>query len=168
LVALCREYHLPTSGSKPDLLEYICNFIENKPVVIKSTRKNSKSNSFMPSLDAVIDSDYTNNEVHRAFFKSIIGGTFKYNVPFINWMNENKGKKTYHEAIEIYNKILVEKKSGIKFEIGKQFEYNRYTRDFFQDNHDLTISDCIKCWNYKKNAKGAHTYERTDLKVLKL
>ncbi|MDR1552882.1 MAG: SAP domain-containing protein [Prevotellaceae bacterium] len=142
LIEWCRENNLPASGSKENLLEYLCDFIENKPITKKQAKKNS---NFIPSLDAMIDVNYRNNETHRAFFKSVIGEHFKFNVPFINWMNANKGEKTYREAIEVYNQIASDKKAGKKFSIGKQFEYNQYTRDFFQNNKDLTKVDCIKC-----------------------
>jgi hypothetical protein len=164
LAALCRKYNLPFSGSKENLLQNIENFIEGKPVVKEAAKKNSH---FVPSLDAMIDVNYRNNETHRAFFKNVVGEHFKFNVPFINWLNENKGKKTYREAIDIYHQIAADKKAGKKFSIGKQFEYNQYTRDFFLDNTGLTKEDCIKCWNYKKTRKGSHEYEREDLKVLK-
>ncbi|MDR1198483.1 MAG: SAP domain-containing protein [Prevotellaceae bacterium] len=165
LAELCRKYNLPATGSKENLLENICNFIENRPVTKRTAKKNS---NFVPSLDAIIDVNYRNNETHRAFFKSVIGEHFKFNVPLINWLNENKGEKTYREAIEIYNQIAADKKAGKKFSIGKQFEYNQYTRDFFRDNKGLTKEDCIKCWNYKKTQTGSHKYGKEDLKILKL
>jgi hypothetical protein len=163
LIAWCRENNLPVSGSKENLLKNIENLIEGKPAVKEVAKKNSK---FIPSISAVIDPDYRNNEIHRAFFKSVIGEHFKFNVPFINCLNANKGKKTYREAIEVYNQIASDKKAGKKFSIGKQFEYNQYTRDFFQDNKGLSKADCIKCWNYKKTQKGSHQYEKEDLNVL--
>jgi hypothetical protein len=82
-------------------------------------------------------------------------------------MEENKGKKTYQEAIKIYNTILLDKKNGKKIVIGKQFEYNQYTRDFFAENPELSKADCIKCWNYKKKQIGSRKYEKEDLKILK-
>jgi hypothetical protein len=164
LTELCRKHHLPTTGSKENLLENLCNFIENKPVMKRKAKKNSH---FVPSLDAIIDENYRNNETHRAFFKDVIGEHFKFNVPFINWLNENKGHKTYREAIEIYTQIAADKKAGKKFIIGQQFEYNQYTRDFFQDNPGLTKENCIRCWHYKKAQKGSHKYEKTDLEALK-
>ncbi|MDR1259707.1 MAG: SAP domain-containing protein [Tannerellaceae bacterium] len=163
LAELCREYNLPSTGSKESLLENICNFIENRPVVRRAAKKNS---SFAPSPDAMIDVNYRNNEAHRAFFKSFAGSHFKFNVQFMNWLNENKGRKTYREAIAVYNQIAADKKAGKKFPIGGQFEYNRYTRDFFQDNKGLTKDDCIRCWNYKKAQKGSHEYDKEDLKAL--
>jgi hypothetical protein len=166
LVNLCKTYELPTSGSKENLLKYICNFIENKSVEKIKSKQKIANKDFEPLLEKIIDTNYSNNEAHRAFFKNVIGENFKYNVQFMNWMEENKGKKTYQEAIKIYDTILLDKKNGKKTVIGKQFEYNQYTRDFFAENPKLSIADCIKCWNYKKKQIGSHKYEKKDLKIL--
>jgi hypothetical protein len=166
LVLLCKEYNLPISGSKENLLENLSNYIENKPVNKQKIKLRAGNNNFEPSLDKIIDIDYSNNEIHRAFFLKTIGNNFKFNVKFMNWMNENKGKRTYKDAIEIYSRILLDKKSGKKTEIGKQFEYNQYTRDFFTNNPKLSKKECIKYWNYKKNKIVNHKYENDDLKIL--
>ena len=166
LIILCKKYGLPTSGSKENLLGYIYSFIENKPVKKIIGKQKNANNNFEPSLEKAIDINYSNNEIHRTFFKNTIGECFRYNVQFMNWMEENKGKKTYQEAIKKYNEILLDKKSGKKTIIGKQFEYNQYTRDFFEDNPNLSKKDCIKCWNYKKNQIGKHKYEKEDLNIL--
>jgi hypothetical protein len=166
LLKLCKKYNLPTNGSKENLLEYIRNFIENEPIKKIKVKQKIMNNGFEPSLEKIIDENYSNNEIHRAFFIKTIGGHFKFNVLFMNWMEEHKGKKTYKDAIEKYNKILLDKKHGKKTEIGKQFEYNQYTRDFFEDNPELSREECIKCWNYKKEQKGKHKYEKQDVKIL--
>jgi hypothetical protein len=166
LINLCKKYGLPTNGSKENLLHYLSNFIENKPVDKIKSKSKTVYRDYVPSLEMIIDKNYSNNEIHRAFFKNVIGEHFKYNVQFMNWMEENKGEKTYEEAIEAYNKILLDKKSGNKTIIGKQFEYNQYTRDFFENNPKLSKEDCIKCWNYKKKQMGRHRYEKEDLKIL--
>ena len=165
LIKLCKEYNLPTNGSKDNLLEYIGNYIENKPVKKLKNKTKITNNSFEPSLEKIIDENYSNNEIHRVFFIKTIGKHFKFNVMFMKWMDKNKGKKTYKEAIEMYIKILLEKK-GEKTKIGKQFKYNQYIRDFFENNPELSREDCIKCWNYKKKQKGKHKYEKNDLKIL--
>jgi hypothetical protein len=151
LLEICRENDLPQNGSKENLINYICDFIENKEIVKIKSKPKKTSNHFIPERDKIIDINYSNNEVHREFFIKEIGVHFKYNVPFMNWMNENKEKKTYEEAIEVWNKILLEKKFGKKNKTGTQFEYNQYTRDFFENNSTLSREDCIKCWKYKKN-----------------
>jgi len=166
LVLLCREFGLPTSGAKADLLERLCALIQNRPARVVAAVRKSASTGFVPSLDKPIDPNYSNNETHRAFFREQIGGAFRFNVAFMNWMEANRGAKSYREAIEAYREIAAAKKSGAKTEIGKQFEYNRYTRDFFAANPTLRRADCIKCWNHKKQHLGHHRYETDDLKIL--
>ena len=83
---------------------------------------------------------------------------------FQKWLKSNAGK-TYADAIVAYNEIKNTKKPGKK-DIGSQFEYNTYVRDFFEDNKGASLEDAIKCWKYKKSIKGHNKYERTDLKAL--
>ena len=166
LVKICEEKNLPKNGSKQDLLGYISSFLDNKPVTKKVIESKVKSSIRNITTDMIIDRNYANDENHRHFFISEIGNTFKYNVQFMNWMKENKGKKTYKEAIIEWKNINEEKKKGHKNSIGKQFEYNQYTRDFFEINKGKTREECIKCWNYKKSKSGSHIYEDTDLKIL--
>jgi hypothetical protein len=94
LINMCKKHNLPINGSKENLLEYICNSIENKPVKKIKLKQKVENNGFEPSLEKIIDCNYSNNEIHRAFFVKTIGKQFKFNVQFMNWMNENKGKKT--------------------------------------------------------------------------
>jgi len=166
LVKICKKFNLPAIGSKGNLLEYLSNFIEKKPIKKVKVNRIKVNNDFEPSLNKTIDENYSNNEIHRAFFIKTIGQNFKYNVTFMNWMANNRGKKLYKDAIEEYNKILLDKKNGKKVKIGKQFEYNQYTRDFFEENQDLSWEDCRKCWNHKKKQIGNHKYEKEDLKIL--
>ena len=62
-----------------------------------------------------------------------------------------------------YHEILSSKE---KTEIGKQFEYNQYIRDFFKNNDDKSLDDAIACWKYKKSLKGHNKYENKDLEIL--
>ncbi len=84
---------------------------------------------------------------------------------FQKWLKENAGK-TYRDAIDAYYQILENKKKG-RTKIDRQFEYNTYIRDFFEDNKGKTLEDAIKCWKYKKELKGHNRYEKTDLTALK-
>jgi hypothetical protein len=79
------------------------------------------------------------------------------------WLKSNPNK-TYKDAIDAYMEI--ENTKG-KAEIGKQFQYNQYIRDFFENNTDKTLTDAIECWKYKKSLKGTNKYEASDLKILK-
>lgn len=166
LLEICQTLGLPRSGSKEDLTNTICSYIDGKPIVKKEIQSRKKLGKLSPSSDQIISENYANDDIHREFFIKEIGTHFKFNIQFMNWMKTNKGKLTYHDAIVEWERINDEKKKGIKFEIGKQFEYNQYTRDFFNANPEKSKADCLKCWNFKKSNLGHHKYEKSDLEIL--
>ena len=53
-----------------------------------------------------------------------------------------------------------------KTTIDKQFEYNTYIRDFFEDNQGRDLEEAIICWKYKKSLQGHNRYEKSDLVAL--
>ena len=165
LIEFCRKNSLQTTGGKIELTERITHFLETGEKTYKShTPKRSAKNNEI-TLDTIIEENFVCSEKHRAFYKEQIGNCFSFNVLFQKWLKSNSGK-TYKDSIDAYYKILEDKKKN-KTTIDKQFEYNTYIRDFFNDNKDKDLEQAIKCWKYKKNLKGHNKYEREDLKVLK-
>ena len=79
-------------------------------------------------------------------------------------MKSNAGK-TYQDGVNAYYQILEDKKRN-KSTIDRQFEYNTYIRDFFDDNKGKSLEQAIKFWKYKKGLKGHNKYEKDDLKIL--
>ena len=166
LVDFCRENGLPTSGSKAELTDRIAYFLDTGNVLKPSAKRKTAVNIGTLTEDTVIESNIVCSEKHRAFFSEKIGKSFSFNVPFQKWLKANAGK-TYGDAIRAYDRILEEKKLT-KTEIGGQFEYNTYIRDFFADNPGKSLHDAIVCWNYKKGLPGHHRYEQSDLCALDL
>lgn len=169
LVNFCKQNNLPTSGSKEGLEALITRFLNKEPLIFpkKKTFSSKDMNDFGElTVHSVIKPNYKNDERHRNFFKKEIGEYFKFNIRFMDWMRKNAGK-TYQAAIEEWQRIEKQIKSGKKFPIAKQFKYNQYTRDFFADNPQLTKKEALLCWNYKKTLPGDHKYERSDLHILK-
>ena len=164
LVNFCRKENLQPTGNKEDLTNRIYYYLKTGEKTTKKLNINRKSNIKEISLTSIIEENFVCSEVHRSFFKEQIGKTFSFNVIFQKWLKENSGK-TYADSISAYYKILEEKKQG-KTKIDKQFEYNTYIRDFFDNNKDKSLKDAIKCWKYKKSTSGHNKYEKEDLKVL--
>jgi hypothetical protein len=176
LVNFCREIGLSTAGGKIELAGRIAKFLETG--IIEGVAQNIKpkkrifastANNGVLSLNTVITENYKNSEAHRAFFKSVIGDHFKFTVNFMNYFKNNVGK-TYGDALEEWKREHELKKKGLfKTEIGKQFEYNQYFRDFFSDpnNKTKTRKDAIKCWKMKKSLPGDNKYNIQDLEFLK-
>lgn len=164
LVAFCRENGLPVSGGKIELTDRIAAFLDTGIVVKASAKKQKKSDTGTITEDTPIESGFVCSEKHRAFFEEKIGKSFSFNVLFQKWLKANAGK-TYADAIRVYYQILEEKKQG-RTEIDRQFEYNTYIRDFFEDNKGKSLDDAVLCWKYKKTLPGHNRYERSDLTAL--
>ena len=164
LIDFCRKNNLQTTGGKIELTERIANFLETGERTYKShnIRKNVIIDEI--TIHTIIEENFVCSEKHRAFYKEKIGNNFSFNVAFQKWLKSNSGK-TYQDSINAYYQILEDKKKN-KTIIDKQFEYNTYIRDFFDDNKDKSLEQAIKCWKYKKNLKGHNKYERADLKIL--
>ena len=166
LADFCKENRLPASGSKAELTDRIAYFLDTGKAQKPSPRRISAVMIGTLTEDTVIEPNIVCSEKHRAFFCEKIGKSFSFNVPFQKWLKANAGK-TYGEAVRAYYRILEEKKQR-KTEIGRQFEYNTYIRDFFADNPRKSLHDAIVCWNYKKGLPGHHWYEQSDLCALDL
>ncbi len=164
LVEFCRENHLPTSGGKVELTERIATFLNTGEVIKPESKAKKVTTVGEITEDILIEENFVCSEKHRAFFKEKIGKGFSFNILFQRWLKANAGK-TYRDAIEAYYKILEEKKNG-RTVIDKQFEYNTYIRDFFDDNKDKSLDDAIACWKYMKSLAGHNRYERSDLAAL--
>ena len=165
LIEFCRKNNLQTTGGKVELTERIAKFLDTGERNIEN--HNIKRTKIVDeiTLDTIIEDNFVCSEKHRAFYKEQIGKTFSFNLLFQKWLKSNSGK-TYKDSIEAYYKILEDKKQN-KTTIDKQFEYNTYIRDFFNDNKDKSLEQAIKCWKYKKSLKGHNKYEKTDLIALK-
>ena len=164
LVEFCRSNDIPTGGGKLELTERISEYLDTG--VVKSVRRKAAkaSNVSVITLDTPIESGFVCSEKHRAFFKEQIGESFSFNVAFQKWLKSNAGK-TYREAVDAYYEIKKSAKSGRK-NIDRQFEYNTYVRDFFEDNKGRSLDEAINCWKYKKSLPGSNRYEKSDLNVL--
>lgn len=164
LIEFCKKNGLQTTGGKIELTNRIINYLDTgkKDYKIHKSKNNIQIEEI--TVDTLIEKDFVCSEKHREFYKNQIGSSFSFNVLFQKWLKNNSGK-TYYDSIKAYYEILEYKKKN-KIEIDKQYEYNTYIRDFFNDNKDKTLNQAIECWKYKKSLKGHNRYEKDDLIVL--
>lgn len=164
LVSFCRENNLPVSGGKIELTDRIACFLDTGKVLKASSKREITIHLGTITEDTKIEPNIVCSEKHRAYFIEKIGKGFSFHVAFQKWLKNNAGK-TYRDAVNAYYQILEEKKKG-KSTIDKQFEYNTYIRDFFEDNQGKSLEEAIICWKYKKGLQGYNRYEQTDLVAL--
>lgn len=171
LLAFCKTERIPTTGSKIELTNRITQFLQTGKIEKTSTTKRKSISTFdwnaTPlSPNTIITDNYKNTTNVRQFFETQIGGSFKFNVRFMNWMKSNVGK-TLSDAIEEWHQIkTVQKKTKKTKEIAPQFEYNRYLRDFLADNPGAGREMGMQLWKIKKSMRGDNVYKRDDLKLL--
>ena len=163
LKEFCRQEGLKVSGSKEDLERRIVHYLSTgESLKEQCFKEKSVEKPSEITLDSKLGENFKCSEDKRAFFEKEIGSGFKFKVKFQKWLKANP-EKTYRDAINAYFEIQSSKE---KTKIDKQFQYNQYVRDFFNDNKGKSLDDAIKCWNYKKSLKGHNRYEKGDLKVL--
>jgi hypothetical protein len=102
LMVFCRKEQMSASGSKVELADRIEAYLRTgkrtaaaKPIAGKS--------SGCPEISpvSVIEENFRCSERHRDFFKSAIGGSFKFNAG-----------KTYADAVSAYGEIAERKKEN--------------------------------------------------------
>ena len=159
----CRSEGLKVSGSKQDLEKRIIHYLSTGEELKEPSVKGYFSETSTEiALDSRLGENFRCSQDKREFFEAHIGKGFKFKVNFQKWLKANPDK-TYRDAIDAYFEI---QGSGEKTQIGRQFQYNQYIRDFFEDNEDRSLDDAIKCWKHKKSLKGHNRYEKSDLEAL--
>jgi len=170
LVDICKSLGIPHSGRKFDLRDRIICAIDGEEEIkpIKTTRKKSSFNWAKEVLtpDTIITDNVSFGPNFRNFMKVHIGNTFSCHSDFMGWVRVNEGK-TLHDAIEIWFELESRKEDpNFKREIAEHNMFNKYTRDFLQDNEGMSFESARKFWLLKKKLpakNGFVIYESSDL-----
>ena len=163
LQTFCREHGLPASGSKTEITERISHYLTTGKVLKNSSvQKVSKAPlSYKDlSLQTIITKNHRCSEDVRAFFKEKIGTNFRFTVALQKFFFFFFGK-TYEDAVAFgYEENERKKDPTYKTTISAQFEYNRFTRDFFENpnNKGKAKADAIAAWNEMKAKPGSNVY----------
>lgn len=164
LIDFCRTVNLQATGSKEALTNRIIHYLRTGKRKFDAVESSTTQKKTSIHLSDLIEENFKCTEIHRAFYKEHINSSFHFNVDFQKWLKNHPGQ-TYHDSILAYQRILADKRQK-KTTIGKQFKYNTYIRDFFEENPNKSLSEAIKCWHYKKTLPGNHCYETKDLQIL--
>ncbi len=150
LVAFCREVGISYTGGKIDITNRIEEYLKTgnviKNIASKTTREQKLLKPTKPiTQDTIIGIEHRTYKEKKEFLQSVIGKQFHYTVHLLEWFKKNTGKKTYLDFInEWYKEQKLKKNPNYIKEIGPQFEYNTYIRDFLKDNPNKTKELAIK------------------------
>lgn len=163
----CREVGMSASGPKLEITDRIAHYLKTGQKLKASTQSaTSRKPSNIPTkstndmtLETIIEPGFKCTQNHREFFKSVIGPKFHFSVALQNFIKENAGK-TYGDVVEHYYKLQEDKKNGVRTTISKQFEYNTFIRDYFDDpnNKDKSLKDAIRLWKEVRSQRGDNVY----------
>ncbi|MGN7177187.1 cytoplasmic protein [Paenibacillus sp. FSL R5-0490] len=158
----CRENGMSAAGSKMEITDRIAAFLQTgeikKPVKKKSLL--AKEVKLLElTLDTVITENHRCSQNVRVFFKSVIP-RFHFSTYIQNYFKENTGK-TYRDVVHAWHEEEERKKDpSYTKQIGSQFEYNQFIRDYFADpkNKGNNRENAIKAWNELKKQPGSNRY----------
>ena len=162
LLTLCRELGLSALGAKQELVTRIETFISTG---IKTSPLSSKMSAVRDSHSPIKLNtpvmNYKNDAATRQFFIEHIGKHFCFNAYLRQFTQINNIEKlTYGDLVNGW--IAYEQRKtdpDYQSDIGKQFEYNQFTRDFFTHEEGKSQVDAIKAWQIVKSQLGPKTYE---------
>lgn len=173
LIAYARSIGVKTTSGKFVILDRIAHFLDTGETTFpgdQTLRAGSKFDWHSETLTkhTVITDSYKNTQNVRRFFKSAVGGHFKFNIAFMEWMKSNTGK-TLGDACAAYLADQDQKNTpGHRTTIKDHNQFNQYTRDFLDDNPELGPSDVRRVWAEKikrPSDTGRHVYDPDDLKL---
>ncbi|MBM7663578.1 hypothetical protein JOC25_000034 [Solibacillus kalamii] len=163
LQTFCRENGLSASGSKIDITDRIAEFLQTGEIQKPLKKRKSPTNEAILTdlnLDTVITENHRCSQTVRVFFKLEIP-KFHFSTYIQNYFRENVGK-TYRDVVNAWYEEQERKKDpSYKKQIGSQFEYNQFIRDYFADpkNKGNHREDAIKAWYVIKKLPGSNKYK---------
>lgn len=154
LLQFCREVGLSTLGGKQEIAERIALFLrtgtKQKPI---PKGPQSTANYSELSLTTIVTNAFTCTREVRDFFEAHVGPQFKFSVLLQKYIKQHPGI-TFADIITEYHHQNHRKKTGeLITKIGSQFEYNQFTRTYFENpnNKGKSRTDCIAAWKEHKN-----------------
>jgi len=164
LISFCRTNGIDVSGGKIEIARRIEQFLATGKCNLPIDRPNITSKfdwkNAALQISTKLTDNYKNTQNVRIFMTLHIGAHFKFNTEFMNRAKANAGK-SLNDAIDEWQRIYkLKRNKGQKTEIAPQFEYNRYIRDFMEDNPGMTIKDAIKHWKVKRGQAGEKIFRK--------
>ncbi|MFO1567281.1 SAP domain-containing protein [Lactiplantibacillus plantarum] len=176
LIKLCREYHLPTYGTKAELSHYIYLYLSGTPAEkIKAQRKRQTDKSL--TVDKItletklVGSGFTFNNAARKFFADYFNSdhfSFKKGMAIIKRQAEanNDTNITVGDVIKQSQKLQSNstQRTNILTKTSEEstYQWNNVVKDFCQspDSHRFTgkLKVAALLWKHVKQSKQSKQY----------
>lgn len=174
LVAYCQAKGINTTGGKFEIADRIIHFLKTGETSPKKNQPSKKTtftfdwHSESLTLETPITDTYKNTQNVRRFMVSQVGSKFHFSISLMEWMTANAGKTLKDAVVEYQRTSEQAKDKNFKTTIKPHNQYNKYLRDFFEDNPDKTMTEARRCWKLKRALPGhvkRTVYLREDLNL---
>ena len=155
LVQFCRSNGLPRGGGKKEITGRIASFLRGEAVPVTKNRR--KPEAVYPEAfdcSTVIGPGWRCTQSLRAFFVREVGPSFRFTKAVRDFVATGVGQ-TLQEAVEVY---LADQKIEKK-PIEGQFEYNRFTREYYEQHPGATRGEVVAAW---KRLRATPYSQRSD------
>ncbi|WP_454086170.1 DUF6434 domain-containing protein [Georgenia sp. Marseille-Q6866] len=130
------------SGGKEELLFRVTAALDGEPVPAPAPRPRTARQLTAPvGPETVIPPGQRCSQVLRAYFIDAVGPGFHFDEHMRHFVAHGEGR-ALGEAVEHWYRTRDEPPG----EIGRQFEYNRFTREWFAANPGGTREQCQEAW----------------------
>lgn len=175
LIEHARHLQLKTTAGKFVILERLAHFLDTGETTYPGDKRPKPTSRFdwhaaKLEKSTIITDNYKNSQNVRRFFKKEADPNFKFSIAFMEWIETNVGK-TLGDACTAYGELQkMVKTAGFRTKIKSHNQFNQYTRDFLDDNPDLSTEDARRIWALKiqtPSENGRHIYAKSDLTLAK-
>ncbi len=144
LLNFAKQLGIRASGSKELLTQRIAAYLDGVPFTEPRATKGMKGTQLIGPLTftTVIPSGQRCSQVVRAWFIEQVGATFRFDAAMRAFFSETDGTQTMNDALDYYRET---RDRGSK-PIDPQFEYNRFTRSWYQANPTGRREDLFHDW----------------------
>lgn len=151
LIAFCRELGMPSGGDKATLSARVAARLGDRaPATVQPARQAAARNSAPQclTLETVVVSGYRLSEQLRAFFVQHEGPRFRFNQALRDFFRDPAGR-TLADAIALYRNAALAPGQPI----GRQFEYNRHMRAYFEAHPDASMQQARQAWWDRRSSR---------------
>ena len=142
LVAFARSVEIRTSGSKEQLTDRLADRLDGRVERAEPRRAPPAAQLTGPVTSAtVIPPGQRCSQLLRAFFRSEIGPSFRFDGPMREFVSTANGAATLGDAVEHWRRTRHQQR-----EIGRQFELNRFTRQWHREHPGGSAEQLRAAW----------------------
>lgn len=144
LTGFARVLGIRATGSKELLARRITAHLDGLPFSepVRKSPTTSKQLSGILMSTTVIPQGQRCSQLVRVWFNEQVGGSFRFDAPMRAFFADTNGTQTLQEALDHYHSARGQEQTNIS----EQFEYNRFTRDWYRNHPSSSRGELSAAW----------------------